>query len=229
VVIGGLQKFSLTDFPGLISAIVFTRGCGFRCPYCHNPDLVDPARYAAEYPQSELWKFLRSRRGLLKGVVVTGGEPTMHDDLPEFLRGLKEIGYSVKLDTNGTNPLLLGRVVAERLVDYVAMDIKAPLDLYGSIVNALVKAEDIQLSIEVLLRSGVSHEFRTTWVASLLTGTDILAIAELVKGCDRYILQSCSKATMLDPALAARPHREGSRLRDIAELVTAAGYPVALR
>jgi pyruvate formate lyase activating enzyme len=219
----------MTDFPGVISAIVFTRGCGFRCPYCHNPDLVDPSRYTAEYPLSMLREFLRSRKGMLEGVVVTGGEPTMHEDLPEFLHELKEMGFSVKLDTNGTNPRLLGHIVSERLVDYIAMDIKAPLELYGAIVNASVRTEDILASIDVLERSGVPHEFRTTWVASLLTKTDILAIAELVRGCDRYILQPCIPTSMLDPALAARPNLDGSQLSDIAKSVVAAGCAVTVR
>ena len=127
MVIGGLQKSSLSDFPGRISAIVFTRGCSFRCPYCHNPELVDPSRYAAEIPMDELNDFFLGRKGKLAGVVVTGGEPTMHQDLPAFLGGLKGMGYAVKLDTNGTNPRMLKRLMSEKLVDFIAMDIKAPL------------------------------------------------------------------------------------------------------
>ncbi|MGA2378241.1 MAG: anaerobic ribonucleoside-triphosphate reductase activating protein [Spirochaetia bacterium] len=111
MVIGGLQRFSLSDFPGFISAIVFTRGCGFRCPYCHNPELVEPSRYAEEFPLNEVKEFLLSRRGRLQGVVVTGGEPTLHGDLPAFLDELKHMGFAVKLDTNGTNPLMLQQIV----------------------------------------------------------------------------------------------------------------------
>ena len=229
MVVGGLQRSSLSDFPGLISAIVFTRGCGFRCPYCHNPELVDPSRYAPEFPLPALWKFLRSRRGLLKGVVVTGGEPTTHADLPEFLAELKDMGFAVKLDTNGTNPRLLLRVMAERLVDFIAMDIKAPPALYAATVNAAVDMKDILRSIELVLGSGLPHEFRTTWVPSLLTGGDILAIAGLLKGCDRYVLQSFRPTGVLDPSLESRPPRDDSLLCDLVQTVLATGVRIAMR
>ena len=229
MVVGGLQRSSLSDFPGLISAIVFTRGCGFRCPYCHNPELVDPSRYAPEFPLPALWKFLRSRRGVLKGIVVTGGEPTTHADLPEFLAELKDMGFAVKLDTNGTNPGLLQRIMAEKLVDFIAMDIKAPPALYGATVNAAVNTRDILRSIEMVLLSGLSHEFRTTWVPSLLTGDDILAIARLLKGCDRYVLQSCRPTGVLDTFLESRPPRDESPICDVVRRVVAAGLQITMR
>jgi pyruvate formate lyase activating enzyme len=229
MVIGGLQKFSLADFPGLISAIVFTRGCGFRCPYCHNPELVDPPRYADEIPMAELDDFLRSRTGKLHGVVVTGGEPTVHEDLPAFLGRLKDLGYEVKLDTNGTNPRMLQGLLTDRLVDFVAMDIKAPPALYEQTVNAPVKVEDILYSIELIRGSGLPHEFRTTWVPALLTEIDIRAIAQLVKGCDCYILQPFRPGKMLDSSLEGRPPRDDAQIGGIVEAATAAGFQITLR
>ncbi len=229
MVIGGLQKFSLSDFPGLISAIVFTRGCGFRCPYCHNPELVDPSRYAVEIPISEVRSFLRSRNGRLQGVVVTGGEPTVHEDLPVFLRELKEMGFSVKLDTNGTAPLMIEHVVAEGLVDFIAMDVKAPLALYDAIVRVPVKTSDLHQSIRTILASGLPHEFRTTCVDSLLSTNDLLAIARLVKGCDRYVLQSFRGGKVLDPSLAAARPPDKTGLSRIVEALGASGFQVETR
>jgi len=229
MVIGGLQKSSLSDYPGRISAIVFTRGCGFRCPYCHNPELVDPSRYAGEIPQAEIENFLRSRKGKLEGVVVSGGEPTVHEDLPEFLGTLKGMGYAVKLDTNGTNPRMLRRILSERLVDFIAMDIKAPPALYELTVNAPVAIEDILLSGELIRASRVPHEFRTTWIPALLTKADILVIAGIVAGCDRYVLQPFRSETMLDSSLSGRPPRDESDLRGIVEAVTAEGLQITLR
>ncbi len=213
----------------MISAIVFTRGCGFRCPYCHNPELVDPSRFDKEFPLSEVREFLHSRREQLQGVVVTGGEPTLHDDLPSFLRELKDMGFAVKLDTNGTNPLMLQQVVAEGLVDFIAMDIKAPLALYEQTVKARVKAPDILRSIGLILASGLPHEFRTTCVDSLLSADDILSIAELLKGCDRYVLQSFHGGSMLDQSLEAELPVDEARLTEIVEALSATGLMVGRR
>jgi pyruvate formate lyase activating enzyme len=229
MVIGGLQRFSLSDFPGLISAIVFTRGCGFRCGYCHNPELVDPSRYAKEFPLREVRDFLRSRRGRLQGVVVTGGEPTMHDDLPEFLGELKHLGFVVKLDTNGTKPLMIERLIAEGLVDFMAMDIKAPFALYDRTVNAAVKTSDLLRSIELILASGLPHEFRTTCVDGLLSNDDFLSIAQLLKGCDRWVLQSFRGGKVLDPSLASAQPPDESRLAQIVGALRAAGFAVDTR
>src|SRR6056297_2585563 len=127
MIIGALQKTSLIDYPGEISAVIFTRGCNFRCPYCHNPELVDKKRYTTALEINEVLTFLENRKGLLDGVVITGGEPTIYGDLPEFLLKIKQMGYLVKLDTNGTNPAMMRRVIDLNLVDYIAMDYKAPL------------------------------------------------------------------------------------------------------
>jgi pyruvate formate lyase activating enzyme len=229
MVIGGLQRFSLSDFPGFLSAVVFTRGCGFRCPYCHNPELVDPAMYAEALPITEVREFLRARKGRIQGVVVTGGEPTLHEDLPCFLGELKDMGFAVKLDTNGTNPDMLQRLVADRLVDLIAMDIKAPLALYPLVARVFVNTSDILRSIRLTLECGLPHEFRTTCVDSLFSREDLLTIGQMLKGCNRYVLQSFRGGKVLDPSLAmARPPAK-TRLREIAKDLSAAGLPVETR
>ncbi|MHB8107904.1 MAG: anaerobic ribonucleoside-triphosphate reductase activating protein [Candidatus Cryosericum sp.] len=229
MVIGGFQRFSLADFPGKISAIVFTRGCNFRCPYCHNPELVDPARYTPEIPQEEVLRFLGSRRGQLQGVVVTGGEPTLHSDLPLFLAGIRALGFAAKLDTNGSNPDALQGLIRESLLDYIAMDIKAPLSAYPQIVRAPVKAEDIERSVRLVIASGLPHEFRTTYEGSLLSTQDMKAIAETVRGCAHYVVQSFRPSRALDPAMRrlARPNRES--LQAIRKLMETAGLPAVIR
>jgi pyruvate formate lyase activating enzyme len=229
MVIGGLQKFTLSDFPGMISAIVFTRGCCFRCPYCHNPELVDPSQYIPTIPLQDVRDFLSARRGRLQGVVFTGGEPTIHADLPAFLAELKDMGFAVKLDTNGTNPRMLQRLVADRIVDFVAMDIKAPLALYPAMVRAPVATSDLLLSIGLILRSGLQHEFRTTFIESILSVEDMLGIAELVKGCERYVLQSVREWKVLEPDLQTNASANRARLVEIAGVLKAAGHPVEIR
>jgi pyruvate formate lyase activating enzyme len=133
--IGGLQKFSLLDYPGKISAVVFTQGCNFRCPYCHNPELVDPERFQECIPEDEIFAFLETRRGKLEAVTVTGGEPTIQNGLSSFVRRIKDMGFMVKLDTNGSRPEVLEELIRHKLIDYIAMDIKAPLEKYEAVTG----------------------------------------------------------------------------------------------
>ncbi len=195
--IGGLQKISLIDYPGRISAIVFTQGCNFRCPYCHNPELVDPAQYGPILSEEEVISFLEKRRGKLDAVTVTGGEPTLQPDLDRFLQEIKGMGYLTKIDTNGSNPDVLERLIRGRLVDYLAMDVKGPLKKYERIANVKVKTEKIRRSIELITASGIEHEFRTTVVRSQLDNKDLIATAELLKK-GLYVLQSFVPAKSLD-------------------------------
>jgi len=229
MVIGGFQKFSLADFPGKISAIVFTRGCNFRCPYCHNPELVDPSRYANEIPQSEIMRFLGARRGQLQGVVLTGGEPTLHDDLPSFLAEIRALGFATKLDTNGSNADLLQAVIHDSLVDYIAMDIKAPLAFYPRIAGVPVRAEDIERSVRLVIGSGLPHEFRSTYEGSLLSPQDMEAIAETVRGCAQFVVQGFRPSGALDPAMRALARPDRSSLQAIRKLMEKAGLPVFVR
>lgn len=189
--IGGFQKFSLLDYPGHLSAIVFTQGCNFRCPYCHNPELVDPKRYAAEIPLSEVMDFLSSRRGKLGAVCVTGGEPTLHDDLVPFLKAIKALGYLIKLDTNGTRPQMLREITQLGLVDYWAMDLKAPIQLYSLVTKSDLDTAEILSSMEVLRSSRKEFEFRTTFFDALFNWSDLDDIRSLLKPGDRFYLQQC--------------------------------------
>lgn len=194
MIIGGLQKTSLLDFPEKIAAIVFTMGCNFRCGYCHNPELIN-----GEAKIEEVFEFLKTRQGKLDGVVITGGEPCLQKDLPEFIKQVKELGFAVKLDTNGSFPEMLEKVLPD--LDYVAMDIKAPLEKYSQIVNVDVDTSKILKSIEVLKNGGVDYEFRTTVVKSQLSFEDFEKIGQLIQGVPRYYLQRFEASKILDKSL----------------------------
>jgi pyruvate formate lyase activating enzyme len=227
--IGGFQKFSLSDFPGRISAILFTQGCNFRCPYCHNPELVDPARFGEPLPLEGVLEFLGSRKGRLQGVVVTGGEPTIHSDLPMTLMEIKAMGFAVKLDTNGGNPELLERILARDLVDYVAMDLKAPLEAYPRVAGVAVRTEDIQRSLEAVKRSGIPHELRTTFVDGMLTDEDMLGIARLADGCERLALQRFHPTKILDKGLHRGRVPSHQRMSEVQRMLEATGLDVVVR
>jgi pyruvate formate lyase activating enzyme len=230
--VGGLQKLSLSDFPGMISAIVFTRGCGFRCPYCHNPELVSPESFAQEIPWEEIRAFLLSRAGRIEGVVVSGGEPTVHADLPERMAELKGLGFRVKLDTNGSNPTMLRNILSGRLVDYIAMDVKAPLAKYDAVTGVAVRTGDILASLRLVLTSGVPHEFRTTFAEPLLSCDDVESIGEQVRGCERYVVQAFHEGPTLEPGFGSRtiaPSETAARLREVVARLVSSGIPAALR
>jgi len=188
--IGGLIKFTLIDFPGRPAAIVFTQGCNFRCRYCHNPELVYPHLLQASMPEEELMSFLRRRQGSLEGVVVTGGEPTLQPDLIRFLTDIKALGYAIKLDTNGCKPDVLKEAIDKKLVDYIAMDLKAPLDKYPLITQVAFEPRILQQSIDLIRQSGLPYEFRTTYDKEVLTDADIKAISNSVGG-QHYRVQEC--------------------------------------
>ncbi len=189
MLIGGLQKISLLDYPDKLSAIIFTAGCNFRCPYCHNPELVTKIVKKDLIPQKEIFDFLNKRKNKLDAVVITGGEPTLHDDLPDFIAKIKKLGYLVKLDSNGTNPKMLTQLIKARLIDYIAMDIKAPLSKYSKTVNIKVDTKKIKESIKVIMNSSLPYEFRSTIMPELHTAEDIKEMAKLVTGADAYYLQ----------------------------------------
>lgn len=188
MLIGGLQKSSLIDYPGKISAIIFTQGCNFRCPYCHNPEIIKMNGETVT-AVSPILDFLKTRKNKLDGVVITGGEPTLQKDLPEFITEIKNMGFLVKLDTNGTNPDMLKGLINNKFIDYVAMDIKAPIEKYAEIVNSKVDTDDILKSIEILKESVVEYEYRTTVVKKQLKPEDFDLIGQTIKGCERYYLQ----------------------------------------
>jgi len=192
--IGGLQKVSLIDYPGKISAIIFTQGCNFRCPYCHNPELVDPKLYRPCLPEKDVLEFLTTRQGKLDGVTITGGEPTLQDDLIPFIQEIRKMGFAIKLDTNGSCPDVLALLIQKKLLDFIAMDVKAPIAKYQGIVQAPVAADDIRKSTRLVIGSAIPHEFRTTIVASLLTPKDMTEIGQEIAGARRYALQKFQPA-----------------------------------
>lgn len=205
MIIGGLQKFSLLDYPGRISAIVFTKKCNFRCHFCYNPMLVWPAEEVSQvknissskrgiknHPlikEDDFFNFLKTRIKKLEAIVVTGGEPTLYFDLPEFIAKIKVLGYLVKLDTNGTNPNMIKKLINEKLIDYIAMDIKAPEEKYAKVVGAKVNFKKIEKSVKIIKESGLPYEFRTTLVPGLLDKGDIAKIGKIIKGANKWYLQ----------------------------------------
>lgn len=195
--IGGIQKFSTVDYPGYVVASIFTIGCNMRCGYCHNPELVLPEQFAGELPTEEILAFLETRRGKLDGVAISGGEPTMQPDLPEFIQACKQMGYRIKLDTNGTNPEMIRRLIDNNLVDFIAMDIKGPLDKYSQIAARPIDITAICQSIALI--KTIDHEFRTTIVRTQLTPEDFHSIGKLVNGAKRYALQNFVDGTTLSP------------------------------
>ncbi|MBN2538411.1 MAG: anaerobic ribonucleoside-triphosphate reductase activating protein, partial [Deltaproteobacteria bacterium] len=168
--IGDIQKFSLIDYPGRICATIFTQGCNFRCPYCHNPELVEPSLFRRTIIDDEVFSFLDKRRGKLDAVNITGGEPTLQPDLIECIKIIRSMGYMVKIDTNGSFPEVLRKLIDDNLLDYIAMDVKAPPEKYGEVTGSSIAVDNIAESIHLIMDSGIDYEFRTTIVKSLLTG-----------------------------------------------------------
>lgn len=197
MLIGGLQKISLIDYPGKICAIVFTIGCNFRCPYCHNPELQDGIGCDV-WEEEKVLEFLESRKGKLDAVTITGGEPTMHKNLPEFIKKIKDMGFLVKLDSNGTNPKMLKKILIDGLVDYIAMDIKAPEEKYAEVIGATINFREVKQSIDLIMEKAPDYEFRTTTVVSQLSFDDFKKIGELIKGAKNYYLQKFIPSKTLD-------------------------------
>ena len=196
--IGGLQRVSLIDYPGLISAVVFLQGCNFKCPYCHNPELVDPILFRTCIKENDILDFLDTRKGKLDAVSITGGEPTIQDKLPAFIKQIRKMGFAVKMDTNGSQPKVIKNLLTDKLLDFIAMDIKAPLEKYKDIVKAPVNSGSIKESIGLILKAKIPYEFRTTIVESQLGEKDILQIARLISGAECYVLQKFVPAKVLE-------------------------------
>lgn len=203
--IGGFIKNSLIDYPGKIAAVVFTQGCNMQCRYCHNPELVLPEmiKEAGSIPEEQVFDYLEKNKQMLDAVVVTGGEPTLQGDLIDFIIKVKSYGLLVKLDTNGSAPETLKELIDLKLIDYIAMDVKAPLELkkYQEIAGDIVNYEmldKIKNSIWRIIKSGLPHEFRTTTVKHLITKDDIERICESIKGCQTYCLQDFNPEIVLE-------------------------------
>lgn len=194
VPISAIQPFTMLDFPGHTACIIFLAGCNFRCPYCHNSEFVLPEKIAKIkddfISEDALFRFLEKRKGLLDGVVITGGEPTIHKNLPQFIKKIKDMGFLFKLDSNGTNPEMLEQLLKENLLDYVAMDIKGSPENYAKCTGAPVDLEKITKSRDLIMNSGVDYEFRTTIMPKLHNIEEIKKILAFIKGAKRYYLQN---------------------------------------
>jgi len=191
--IGGLQKTSLLDYPEEVSAIIWTVGCNFNCPFCYNKDLVKSK--TSEISEDEILSFLDKRKKVLDGLVISGGEPFLQKDLKSFCKKVKKIGYKIKIDTNGTFPDKLKELIDEKLVDYIAMDVKAPTKKYDKLAGKKIDIKKIKKSIGLLRNSGIGYEFKTTYVPSLLVKKDIVEIGKWLDGSEKYFLQQFKNDT----------------------------------
>lgn len=203
MLISGIQTLTLLDYPGVPACIVFTPGCNFRCGFCHNPEFVLPENikkiYDSFIPESVFLNFLEKRRGMLDGIVVSGGEPTIQGDLIEFINKIRELGFKVKLDTNGSNPKIIAKIINDKLVDYIAMDVKTGSSAYPNLVGACGYPEFIEQSIQMIKISGIAHEFRTTLLKEIHSDGMLQAIADMVDGAQTYCLQRFISENTLNP------------------------------
>lgn len=215
-IIGGIQRTSLLDFPDKISAIVFTQGCNFNCGYCHNPDLLNSKKDI--YSTDVFFEFLDKRKGKLDGVVITGGEATLQPDLIPFIKEVKSRGFLVKLDTNGYRPEVIEQALP--LIDYIAMDIKAPLKKYSEITKVDINTEKIKQSIQLIMTSNVSYEFRTTVLKSQLDYTDFEEIGKLIQNAEKYYLQKFEAKTAInDETLKEEQTYSNKEFNEIIEIL----------
>jgi len=216
VKIGGLQKLTLIDYPGKLACTVFLSGCNFRCSWCYSPELVLPEKIEGqpEVKRDVFFDFLEKRKGKIEGVVICGGEPLINEDLLQFAKKIKEKGFSVKVDTNGSRPEMLKALLKGKLLDYIAMDLKVPLNRYQEISRKKGEAEKIKESIEVVMGSGVDYEFRTTLVPEIHKKKDVSLMAEAIKGAEIYFLQNFFPEKTLEESFLARKPFTKKELED---------------
>jgi len=218
IAIGGLQKVSLIDYPGCISAIVFLQGCNFRCGYCHNPELVNPKLYGPPLHKEDIFAFLEKRVGKLDAVTITGGEPTLQEGLPDFIRRIRAMGFRVKLDTNGSHAEMLKSMIGENLLDYIAMDIKGPIHRYDRVCRVNVNKDEIAQSIRIIMDSPVEYEFRTTLLHGLIHDDDFPAMWDLIRGARLFALQNFMPSKTLDDRYLLRKPFSPDDLRRLADV-----------
>jgi len=200
MLVGGFQGTTLIDYPGKIASTVFTCGCNFRCPFCHNPELVFPEKH--QFPCSngnDVLKKLEGRQGFIEGVCITGGEPTLNKDLLDYIQSIKNMGFLVKLDTNGYKPEVIEELLHDNLIDAIAMDIKSSFENYSKACGTDIDINLIKKSIDLIMNSKIQYEFRTTVVPEYVSAEDIEKIAEYIKGADFYALQQFHKDKVLNP------------------------------
>jgi len=191
----GQVKSSFIDYPGHAATVIFIGGCNFACDYCHNPAIVK--NIGEELSQKDFFAFLEKRKRFLDGVCITGGEPTLHKEVYQLVKDIKNMGYKVKLDTNGTNPEMIGKLLDEKLIDFIAMDIKGPFSKYESIIKRELNIDSISKSIDILMNSEVEYEFRTTIHKEIISKKDIKEIAENIKGSKKYSIQNFRQTKLI--------------------------------
>lgn len=224
MIIGGLQKITLIDFPGKVACTVFLSGCNFRCPWCYSRELVLPQNIEVQPKISEkqFFDFLKTRQGLLSGIVICGGEPTTHQDLPPFIKKIKKMNFSVKLDTNGSNPRALESLLKDHLLDYVAMDIKASsaqFSKYDQATGIKADLQKIKESINLIKNSNIDYEFRTTMVPHIHTKEDIIEIAKWLTPAKKYCLQNFLPERTIDPEFEKQKPFLNQDLLDIQKII----------
>lgn len=219
--IKGFQKTSLIDYPDKISSIIFLPDCNFRCSYCHNPDLIINPNKIKTIPEQEVINHLKNKKSWIDALVITGGEPTLHKEIFDFLKKIKELNLLTKLDTNGTNPIILKELIEKKLVDFIAMDIKAPLEKYEKITKTNVNEKNIQKSIDLIRNSSINYEFRITVVPELIAKEDLLEIAEWLKGSKKFVLQQFnSRGKLLDKKFENKTQYPAEELEEFKKLLT---------
>ena len=215
--LGGLQKTTLIDYPGKIACTVFTIGCDFRCPFCYSGELVLPEKIKNRpiLPEGNFFDFLKERKGLLEGIVLCGGEPTIHKDLPNFVKKIKELGYSVKLDTNGSNPEMLKKLIEEKLINYAAMDIKSSKEKYEVYSGMKIDLSEIEKSVDTLEQGKIDYEFRTTLAPGVNEG-DIKKIADWIGPAKKYFLQEFNnKKEIIEPGIISLPTLQREEIEEL--------------
>ncbi|OCL25466.1 anaerobic ribonucleoside-triphosphate reductase activating protein [Orenia metallireducens] len=218
--IAGLQRTSLIDYPEHIATVVFTQGCNYRCPYCHNSSLIDNSFQESSYLTLEdFWSFIKKRKKLIDGVSITGGEPTLQTGLIDFIRELKAKGLKVKLDTNGSNPDILTELIEENLLDYIAMDIKSSLKKYSK-VTGQCDLDKVKKSIDLIKNSNIDYEFRTTVVPTLHTEEEFEDIGKLISGAKLYFIQNFRPINTLDEKLKELSSFPPDKLNRFKEIVS---------
>jgi pyruvate formate lyase activating enzyme len=218
--IKGFQKTCLIDYPGKVASLIFLPLCTFRCPYCHNPDLINNFNEIETIPEKKIIDFLEKRKGWIDALVISGGEPTLHKEIFDFLKKVKKLDILTKIDTNGTNPVVIKELIDRKLIDFVAMDIKAPLEKYDKITKTKVNKKLIQSSVDIIKNSNIDYEFRITVVPELITKEDLIKIGTWLKGSKKFCIQQFnSKNKLLDPKFENKPSYSAQELEEFKKLL----------
>lgn len=221
MLIAGFQKSTLLDYPGKVAALIFTYGCNLRCQYCHNPELViHPCKRSSIVSEESIFEYLKSRKKLLDAVVITGGEPTIQPDLIPFIQKIKDLGYLVKLDTNGTDSKIVKKILDLDIVDYWAMDIKYDMDIYKQNLKESIEYKEIERSIKLIMERAKDYEFRTTYVKGIHTNGSAKGIGVLIKGAKRYYIQNFRPGKTINPILDSRNSFTDIELEKIKKIVS---------